>query len=134
MATRYFTAVIEGGSEPGFGVFFPDLPGCASAGDTIDEAARNAEEALTLHLHGMAEDGDPIPAATPPDRLRLDPEVKVAAMMLVKADVGGRAIRLNISMEEGLVQAIDEAARARNLTRSRFLAEAARRAIKEDAA
>jgi predicted RNase H-like HicB family nuclease len=57
MGTVYFVAVIEAGQAPGYSVFFPDLAGCASAGDTVDEAARNAEEALALHLAGMVEDG-----------------------------------------------------------------------------
>jgi predicted RNase H-like HicB family nuclease len=69
MQQRYFTAIIEGGGKRGYGVYFPDLPGCVSAGDTIEEAARNAEEALSLHLRGIVEDGDEIPAATVPERI-----------------------------------------------------------------
>ena len=46
---RYFPAIIEKASE-GYGVFFPDLPGCTSAGATIQEAALNAEEALQAHI------------------------------------------------------------------------------------
>jgi predicted RNase H-like HicB family nuclease len=52
MQQQYFTAIIEAGGNSGYGVYFPDLPGCVSAGDTIEEAARNAEEALSLHLRG----------------------------------------------------------------------------------
>ncbi len=68
MQQRYFTAIIEAGGKSGYGVYFPDLPGCVSAGDTIEEAARNAEEALSLHLRGIVEDGEDIPAATVPEK------------------------------------------------------------------
>jgi predicted RNase H-like HicB family nuclease len=129
MGTIYFTAIIEGGTEPGYSVFFPDLPGLASAGDTVEEAALNAEQALSLHLAGIVEDGDAIPAATPPDRIAHDPDVSEVSRMLVRAELPGRAIRLNISMDEGLVAAIDKAAKARDTTRSAFLAEAARRML-----
>jgi predicted RNase H-like HicB family nuclease len=72
MPARYFMAIIEAGNA-GYGVTFPDLPGCVSAGDTIEAAARNAEEALALHLRGMLEDGELIPPATVPHRSSLIP-------------------------------------------------------------
>jgi predicted RNase H-like HicB family nuclease len=125
----YFTAIIEGGTEPGYSVYFPDLPGCTSAGDTIDEAARNAESALSLHLAGMTEDGETIPAPTAPELIERDPDVTEVARMLVRAELPGRALRLNISMDEGLAAAIDRAAAARHTTRSGLLADAARRLL-----
>ncbi|HWK46438.1 MAG TPA: type II toxin-antitoxin system HicB family antitoxin [Stellaceae bacterium] len=129
MATIYFTAIVEGGDAPGYSVFFPDLPGCASAGDTVEQAARNAEEALSLHLAGMVEDGGAIPSATPPEQIAHDPDVREVARMLVRSELPGRSVRLNISMDEGLVAALDKAARARDTTRSGLLAEAARRLL-----
>ncbi|HVJ50985.1 MAG TPA: type II toxin-antitoxin system HicB family antitoxin [Aliidongia sp.] len=129
MATVYYTAIIEGGAEPGYGVFFPDLPGLASAGETVEEAARNAEEALSLHLAGLVEDGDALPASTPPDRILHDPGIHEVSRMLVRAELPGRSVRLNISMDEGLVAAIDKAAKARDTTRSGFLSEAARKML-----
>ena len=129
MAVLYYPAIIEAGDEPGFGVFFPDLPGCVSAGDTIQEAAGRAEEALALHLAGMVEDGDPIPDPTPLDRVPADPEVREVARLLVRAELPGKAVRLNITLDEGLLAAVDRAARARGFTRSGFLAEAARRLL-----
>jgi predicted RNase H-like HicB family nuclease len=129
MATVYFTAIIERGDAPGYSVFFPDLPGCTSAGDTVEQAARHAEEALSLHLAGMVEDREPIPAATRPENIERDPAVNEAARMLVRAELPGRSVRLNISMDEGLVAALDKAAIARDTTRSGLLAEAARRLL-----
>jgi predicted RNase H-like HicB family nuclease len=83
MQQRYFTAIIEGGGKPGYGVYFPDLPGCVSAGDTIEEAARNAEEALSLHLRGIGEDGAEIPAVTAPEKIRAAPGSTEVARFLV---------------------------------------------------
>jgi predicted RNase H-like HicB family nuclease len=84
--TRYYPAIVERGAE-GYGVFFPDLPGCVSAGGTLQEAARNAEEALQLHVEGTIEDGDPLPAPSELDAIERDPEVDEAARILVRVDV-----------------------------------------------
>lgn len=128
MATQYFPAIIEK-AKKGFGVFFPDLPGCTSFGKTVEEAARNAEEALRGHLLLMIEDGDRIPKQRPLDKIDHDPDVKEAGRILVRADLPGKAVRLNISLDEGLVEAIDATAHMRGMTRSGFLAEAAKQAI-----
>lgn len=125
MPVTYYPAIIERGEE-GFGVFFPDLPGCTSAGDTVQDAARNAEEALRGHLAAMADDGDEIPEPTQIDQVKADPEVAEAARMLVRADLPGKAVRLNISMDEGLVEAMDIRAKDRGMTRSAYLAELVR--------
>lgn len=59
---RYcFIATLEYGEHGDIGVYFHDLPGCISGGDTEEEAMQNAKEALSLHLYGMEEDGDTIP-------------------------------------------------------------------------
>lgn len=53
----------------GFTVTFPDLPGCITEGDTIEEALNMAKEALALHLYGLEEDEDGIPTASDPVKL-----------------------------------------------------------------
>lgn len=67
-----YKGVFEPTGNGAFSVYFPDLPGCTSYGDTLSEAQRNAQDALGLHLYGMEQDGDPVPApsATP----EVDPE------------------------------------------------------------
>lgn len=55
-----YLAVLEE-TKDGFGVYFPDLPGCASFGDSIEDAAAKATEALELHIYGMEKDNDEIP-------------------------------------------------------------------------
>ncbi len=133
MPIVHFPAIIERGARPGYSVFFPDLPGCTSAGATMQEAARNAEMALRLHLRGMIEDGERLPRPTELDALATDPEVDEAARVLVRGEVPGRAVRLNISMDEGLVAAVDATAGGRGMTRSALLAEAVHRLIESDA-
>lgn len=121
MATAYYPAIIERGPE-GFGVFFPDLPGCTSAGRTVHEAALNAEEALNGHLAVSAEHGDAIPTPSDLDAVERDPDVDEAARILVRGERPGRAVRVQVTIEEGLLARIDRAAS----NRSRFLADAAR--------
>ncbi len=60
MRSLTYLAVLEP-SEDGYGVFFPDLPGCISFGETIPDAQRNARESLELHVYGMEKDGDALP-------------------------------------------------------------------------
>jgi predicted RNase H-like HicB family nuclease len=131
MAVRYYPAVLEQVSD-GFSVFFPDLPGCTSAGDTAEDAAARAEAALALHLAGMAEDGDPIPDPTPLERLEGEPEVEEFARILVRAELPGRVVRVNITMDEGLLSAADAAATRQGQSRSAFLAEAVRSVLRAE--
>ncbi len=70
-----FIITIEPGTvSTAWGVAVPDLPGCFSAGDTLDEAMGNAREAIDLHVETMMDDGAGIPAARPLSVLQADPE------------------------------------------------------------
>lgn len=121
MATGIYPAVIERAGE-GFSVFFPDLPGCTSAGRSVQEAALHAEEALAGHILELVRSGEELPDPSQLDALEDDPEVDEVGRILVRAELPGKAVRLNITLDEGLVAAIDKVAR----NRSGFLAEAAR--------
>jgi predicted RNase H-like HicB family nuclease len=120
MATVMYPAIIERAGE-GFSVFFPDLPGCTSYGATVTEAALNAEEALDGHLLVSVQHGDEVADPSALEDIERDPEVDEVARLLVRADKPGKAVRLNITMDEGLVAAIDRVAK----NRSGFLSEAA---------
>ncbi|MGN6270880.1 MAG: type II toxin-antitoxin system HicB family antitoxin [Sphingomonas sp.] len=124
MAVVHYPAIVERAGA-GYSVFFPDLPGCTSAGDTIQEAARNAEEALAGHLIVSAEHGDAIPDPSELDAVSIDEDVVEAARLLVRAERPGKAVRVNVTLDEGLLAAIDQVAR----NRSGFLADAARAAL-----
>lgn len=121
MAIVHYPAIIERAGS-GFSVFFPDLPGCSSAGATMQEAALGAEEALSGHLAIMAQFGDPIPEPSSIDEIMRDPDVDEAARVLVRGDRPGRAVRVQVSIDESLLARIDRVAS----NRSGFLADAAR--------
>ena len=125
MPVAYYPAIIERGKH-GFGVYFPDVPGCTSGGDSIHQAVRNAEDALRGHLGIMIEDGDDIAAPTDLDSVPRDPEVREAARVLVRVEIPGRSVRLNITMDDGLILAADAAAAARGMNRSAYLASLVR--------
>ncbi|VAW78184.1 Antitoxin 1 [hydrothermal vent metagenome] len=58
-----YPVVVHKDKDSDYGVIVPDLPGCFSAGETMDEALKNAVEAIELHMEGMLLDGETIPAA-----------------------------------------------------------------------
>ncbi len=60
---RYPIAIEAGSDAAAFGVVVPDLPGCFSAGDTLDEAVENAREAIELWIETVLDDGGPIELA-----------------------------------------------------------------------
>lgn len=134
--TRY--VVLVDGAPGAYGVVVPDFPGCTSAGGTVDEALINTVEALRLWAEDAIGDGEAIPSARDAEALKTDPEIAAAlaggailAMVPLMLDTG-RPARANISLDAGLLATIDEAAAARGLTRSAFLASAAREKIEAE--
>lgn len=138
MATRVYPALLVRDSadtvDAGFGVVFADLPGCVTQGDTPQHAAEMALEALALHIESMVEDGEALPDPSPPDAVPdwIDPaETKVITRLLVPVELPGRSIRVNITMDENLLQRADRAASQQGMTRSGLLAEAVRAWLRE---
>ena len=128
MAMQYFYAIVDKDEDSAFGVRFPDLPGCFSAAEAIEDVLPNACEALELWF----EDGE---AVTPQrlDRIREVAAKDIAAGAFIVAvpfiKRAGRQVRANLSLDKGMLDAIDRAAAERSLTRSAFLADAARNEI-----
>lgn len=73
--THYVAIIEDAGLDHAVGVWFPDLPGCFSGGDTLDEALANAPEALALWLEDAEHEGRPAPAPRTPSQLKADPEI-----------------------------------------------------------
>ena len=128
---RYYPAIVEQAKD-GFGVYFPDLPGCTSAGASVQEAARNAEEALQAHIDLTAEHGETLPDPSALDGLAIDPDVVEVARILVRAEMPGRSVRVNITLPEELLTAVDRYAARTGHTRSGLLALAVRERMQRD--
>jgi len=113
-----------------YGASFPDFPGATTVAGDLDTLYRKAAEVLAFHVGGMAEDGDDIPTPRTLDALRRDPAFRAdsegALVGLVEADLPGKAVRVNVTIEEGLLRRIDQAAQATGESRSGFLARAAK--------
>ncbi|MBM3555454.1 MAG: HicB family protein [Alphaproteobacteria bacterium] len=127
MTVRYYPAIFEDGKGKGISVFFPDLPGCVSAGDDLTEAVAMAEEALALYVQYAIERGKKLPEPSPLEYAATFSGSKVVARQLVRVEMPGKSVRLSITMDEGLLRRVDRVARQDGLTRSGFLAEGARR-------
>ena len=70
----HYVAIVEEEEGKAVGVWFPDLPGCFSAGDTLDQAMLNAREALALYADALREDGRPMPSPRTLTELKADAE------------------------------------------------------------
>jgi len=116
-----YIAYLHKGRNSDYGVSFPDFPGCITAGRTLDEASRMAQEALALHIQGMIEDGDPIPEPSKLDDIAKDVTEQGAIAFLVKAEPKDATVRINITARESQLAKIDELADAAGLTRSGYM-------------
>ena len=116
-----------------FGIRFPDFPGCISGGASLDEAIARGAATLAFHVEGMIEDGDLLPNLRSAGDIQASGETVIDGAVLVAIPVRlpGRAIRLNVSLDERLVEAIDRVATSSGLSRSAFLAEAARAKLRK---
>ena len=130
---KFLIAIEPGTVTTAYGVVVPDLPGCFSAGDTLEEAFDNAREAIDAHCEFLAEDGQdvPLPAAMAVHQSNLDYAGWVWAMVDVAVEsYWGPAEKVNITLPGRTLRRIDEYARAHGQTRRGFLAEAARQAMR----
>ncbi|MBY9039571.1 type II toxin-antitoxin system HicB family antitoxin, partial [Pseudomonas fluorescens] len=117
-----------------FGVSFPDLPGCVTAGTTLDEARDMAEEALAFHLEGMAEDGEAIPEPSSLEEIMSVPENRSGVAILVPVkDSQPKIVRVNVTLPGDVLEQIDKYAEAHGYTRSGLLAQAAKKMMTDAA-
>ena len=90
----HYIAIIEDtGPDYAIGVWFPDLPGCTSAGDDIDEALRNAPEALELFAEALEDSGKSLPTPRTLTELKADPEIAddIQTYMVALVELPARA-------------------------------------------
>ncbi len=130
---RNFIGLIHKDPDSDYGVSFPDFPGVITAGTDLDDARRIAEEALAFHVEGMIEDGEAIPEPSSLEEIMSVPDNRDAVAVLVPLkSQAKKAVRLNITLPEDVLEKIDAYAEAHGLTRSGFLAQAARRQMQDD--
>lgn len=114
MKERYlFPAIFESGDTAGYTVAFPDLPGCITEGDTIEEAFAMAKEALELHLYGMEEDQDPIPGPSPLEAATIPSQAMIALveawMPVIRSEMANQSVKKNLTVPKWLADAADRA-------------------------
>ena len=132
---RYFALIA--GSAGAYGVTFPDLPGCTAMAATLDAALSAGSDALGDWIRTVEATGGAVPPPRPAEALRHDTDVSealaagasLAAVLLVRST--GKPLRANLSLDEGIVSAIDAAARSRGVTRSAMVEILAREHLPE---
>lgn len=114
-----------------YGAIVPDLLGCVSVGDSYTEACHNIAEAISLHLEGMAEDGDDIVMPKTIDDYINEPDYQGMSWAMVEVDLTpylGKAEKLTITLPQSLLYQIDQkilANKSYYKSRSNYLAQLA---------
>jgi predicted RNase H-like HicB family nuclease len=119
---------LEKDSTSDYGVTVPDLPGCFSAGESIEEAFENAEDAILTHIEGLLMDNEEIPFPRKIDDLKKECSESNLIWGLVAIDMGRlsrETKRINITIPENILSKIDAFAKKEGESRSGFLASAA---------
>jgi predicted RNase H-like HicB family nuclease len=121
----YYPVAIHKDLDSDYGVSVPDLPGCFSAGATMDEAIDAAKEAILCHIEGIFTDDEGLPSSQSIENHRENElYADAVAWAIVDVDISalaGTTKRVNITMPEGVLSRIEEVSD----NRSRFLTEAA---------
>lgn len=122
-----YPVVIHKDKSSDYGVTVPDLPGCFSAGDTLEDAMTQAVEAIECHLEGLLFDGDVIPEAQSVEVHRKNRAFAGGTWALVTVDLSklaSKAKRINITLPERVLALVDEQAKREGESRSGLLARA----------
>src|SRR4029079_6404627 len=116
--------IVEKDPDSAYGIWFPDMPGCFPAKDEFDDLPRAAAELLRHYVEALERNGIAVPDPRSVAEVMADSEVRKSVragattiLMPLLADPG-RTVRVNVTVERGLLDQIDEAAEARGLTRS----------------
>ncbi len=122
---RYPVAIEPGDKRHAFGVVVPDLPGCFSAGDTLDAAIDNTSEAIGLWLETVLDDGGPVPLPRSIADHQKNPEFAGWVWAFVSVDlaqISDKVERVNITLPSRVLRRIDAAAKEAGESRSGFIA------------
>ncbi len=129
---KYPIAIETGNADTAWGVVVPDLPGCFSAGDTLDEAYSLAREAIGLWINTALDDGKPVPVPKPLATHQADPEYAGWSWAVVEVDMSAfddSVERINITIPRRVLRQIDQYVARHHGNRSSFLAESALKSV-----
>jgi predicted RNase H-like HicB family nuclease len=119
-----------------FGVSFPDFPGCTTVGNSLDNAAAKATDVIAFHADSMVSDGITLPRIRTLSELSEDKDFIEdsynAVVIAVSYQPPGRAVRINMTIDESLLDRIDQAAKRVGETRSSYFASAAAKRMSEE--
>lgn len=132
MSTKYYLAIADRfPGEVNWSITFPDFVGVTSVAETFANVMRQAKDALATVVEDMEQDGEALPPSIEDDAVRdydrsafHDPRT-----LLVPVETAGRAMRVNVSLDEGLLARIDDVSKRTGLSRSSLLARGARMVI-----
>lgn len=123
----YYPILIEtGDAETAYGVVVPDLPGCYSAGDTLEEAIAGAKEAVAAWIDAALDQGLAIPQPSSLDALRADSAYRGWAVAVIDLDAvlfDDTYDRFNITLPRRVARRLDDMAKAAGESRSSFIAK-----------
>lgn len=125
---KYAIAIEPGTKKTAWGVAVPDLPGCFSAGDTLDEAMSNAREAIEAWIDAVIEDGGTIPEPSSLEKHYVNPEYKGWTWAVIEIDparLDNAAERVNITLPRRVLSRLDAIAKAHGESRSGTIARLA---------
>jgi len=111
---RYPILIEEGTETAAFGVVVPDLPGCFSAGDTLDEAVETVKEATAAWIDSALDNGLPVPSPSSLEAAHNLRGYKGGAVGVVDLDasfLGDVAERVNITLPRRILRRLDDMAR-----------------------
>ncbi len=132
MATKYYLALADRlPGESNWSITFPDFPGVTSVAEKFADVMRQAKDALGTAVEDMQHDGESLPLSIEEDAV---PDFDREAYhdprtLLVPVETTGRALRVNVSLDEGLLARIDDVSKRTGLSRSALLARGARLVI-----
>ena len=123
-----YPIVIHKDPNSDYGVTVPDIPGCFSAGETVEEAFDMAREAILCHIEGLLIDEESIPAPNSVEKYRTHPDFQNGIFMLVDIDpseISGAVKRINFTIPERILGRLDKYVALNGGNRSAILTEAA---------
>ena len=129
---RYRILIEEGSRDTAFGVVVPDLPGCFSAGDTLDEALDGAKEAVTAWVDAALDAGPPVPAPSSLEGVSRLPGYDgwtVGVVELDPAVFDDSIERVNITLPKRVLRRLGDLAATRYQSRGAFIADLTMRTV-----